>query len=386
MRIAGVVAEYNPFHNGHKFQLQETRKAGAEGIVVIMSGDCVQRGTAAVFSKYDRAQIAVQNGADLVIELPCPFSCSNSEVFARSAVRLMAGLGEGVVDMLSFGSESGDRHTLEQAAEISAMLENSQQVRELVAAGKTYPQAMYEASVSLCGRMAEVFSTPNNVLAVEYIKAVKRIAPWIQPYAIRREGVEHDSPKVTGTLASASHIRELIAEGASWSQYVPRGFEGLTPSLTKNAGREILFKLCTASKEDFLDLPDCDEHLANRFMSVVNSCPEDFVTFEQRLKSKNITMARVRRMVLHLVLGIRRSDIMEVPYGRILAFNHTGTRILAEADNRTLEYDTSLKKLESASEYAKRVAFLEKNAVKLRETAAYGRCVSNEYTRKIALT
>lgn len=111
MRIAGVVAEYNPFHNGHKFQLQATRKAGAEGVVVIMSGDCVQRGTAAVFSKYDRAQIAVQNGADLVIELPCPFSCSNSEIFARSAVRLMAGLGEGVVDMLSFGSESGDRHT-----------------------------------------------------------------------------------------------------------------------------------------------------------------------------------------------------------------------------------------------------------------------------------
>lgn len=95
MKIAGIVAEYNPFHNGHKYQIQATRQAGAEGIVAVMSGDCVQRGSAAVFSKYDRAQAAIRNGADLVIELPCPFSCSNSEVFARSAVRLLAGLGGG---------------------------------------------------------------------------------------------------------------------------------------------------------------------------------------------------------------------------------------------------------------------------------------------------
>ena len=103
MKIAGIVAEYNPFHNGHKYQIQATRQAGAEGIVAVMSGDCVQRGSAAVFSKYDRAQAAIRNGADLVIELPCPFSCSNSEVFARSAVRLLAGLGEDVVTTLSFG-------------------------------------------------------------------------------------------------------------------------------------------------------------------------------------------------------------------------------------------------------------------------------------------
>ncbi|RGF94246.1 hypothetical protein DXA02_03825 [Ruminococcus sp. AM54-1NS] len=145
MKIAGIVAEYNPFHNGHKYQIQATRQAGAEGIVAVMSGDCVQRGSAAVFSKYDRAQAAIRNGADLVIELPCPFSCSNSEVFARSAVRLLAGLGENVVTTLSFGCESGDKNALEQAAEISAMLENSQQVRELLSQGKTYPQAMYEA-------------------------------------------------------------------------------------------------------------------------------------------------------------------------------------------------------------------------------------------------
>ena len=148
----------------------------------------------------------------------------------------------------------------------------------------------------------------------------------------------------------------------------------------------MLFKLCTASREDFLALPDCDEHLANRFMSVVSSCPETMDIFEQRIKSKNFTMARVRRMVLHLVLGIRKDDIRQVPYGRILAFNRTGTRILAQAENRTLEYDTSLKKLEDISDYAKRVAFLEKNAVRLRETAAYGRCISNEYTRKITIT
>ena len=387
MSTAGIVAEYNPFHNGHKYQIQATRQAGAEGIVAVMSGDCVQRGSAAVFSKYDRAQAAIRNGADLVVELPCPFSCSNSEVFARSAVRLLAGLGEDVVTTLSFGCESGDRNALEQAAEISAMLENSQQVRELLSQGKSYPQAMYEASIGLYGRTAEeIFSTPNNVLAVEYIKAAKRIAPWLVPYAVKREAVAHDSQAESGDFASASHIRELIKEGGEWQKFVPYDFEGCKPSFTRQAGREMLFKLCTASREDFLALPDCDEHLANRFMSVVSSCPETMDIFEQRIKSKNITMARVRRMVLHLVLGIRKDDIRQVPYGRILAFNRTGTRILAQAENRTLEYDTSLKKLEDISDYAKRVAFLEKNAVRLRETAAYGRCISNEYTRKITIT
>lgn len=247
MKIAGIVAEYNPFHNGHKYQIQATRQAGAEGIVAVMSGDCVQRGSAAVFSKYDRAQAAIRNGADLVIELPCPFSCSNSEVFARSAVRLLAGLGEDVVTTLSFGCESGDRNALEQAAEISAMLENSQQVRELLSQGKSYPQAMYEASIGLYGRTAEeIFSTPNNVLAVEYIKAAKRIAPWLVPYAVKREAVAHDSQAESGDFASASHIRELIKEGGEWQKFVPYDFEGCKPSFTRQAGREMLFKLCTA--------------------------------------------------------------------------------------------------------------------------------------------
>ena len=245
MKIAGIVAEYNPFHNGHKYQIQATRQAGAEGIVAVMSGDCVQRGSAAVFSKYDRAQAAIRNGADLVIELPCPFSCSNSEVFARSAVRLLAGLGEDVVTTLSFGCESGDRNALEQAAEISAMLENSQQVRELLSQGKSYPQAMYEASIGLYGRTAEeIFSTPNNVLAVEYIKAAKRIAPWLVPYAVKREAVAHDSQAESGDFASASHIRELIKEGGEWQKFVPYDFEGCKPSFTRQAGREMLFKLC----------------------------------------------------------------------------------------------------------------------------------------------
>lgn len=386
MKIAGVVAEYNPFHYGHKYQLEMTRKAGAEGIVAVMSGDCVQRGSSAVFSKYDRAAAAVKNGADLVIELACPFSCSNSEVFARSAVSLLAGLGENVVDMVSFGCESDDRNALEQAAELSAMLENSQQVKELVSQGKTYPQAMYEVSVRLYGKLAErIFSSPNNVLAVEYIKAAKRFAPWIKPYAVKREAVAHDSTKTSGRFASASKLRELISSGKDWSGFSPCKFEGCVPAVTENAGREMLFKLCTSSKDDFLSLPDCDEGLANRFMSVAGSCPESIEDFELRLKSKNITRARVRRMILHLVLGIRKDDIRPVPYGRILALNNTGARILAQANNRTLEYDTSLKKLESVSNFAKRVSFLEQNAVKLRETAAYGKCVSNEYTKKITI-
>ena len=152
MVTVGVVAEYNPFHNGHKYQLEQARKMGATHIVCVMSGTAVQRGDIAVFSKYDRANAALKNGADLVIELPCPYSCAGAEIFAKSAVSLLGGLGENVVNGISFGCESDDIDMLNKAAEISQKLKDSQEVRQFLSEGMTYPQALKAAAEKTGGK------------------------------------------------------------------------------------------------------------------------------------------------------------------------------------------------------------------------------------------
>ena len=164
MKIAGVVAEYNPFHNGHKYHLEETRRMGATHIVVVMSGSAVQRGDTAISDKYFRAKTAVENGADLVIELPCPYSCSSAERFAGAAVQILAGFGEGGVSMLSFGCEDDDIALLDKAAEISSELDESDYVKEMLENGVPYPAAV--ASAAGIPEIKALFDKPNNMLAI----------------------------------------------------------------------------------------------------------------------------------------------------------------------------------------------------------------------------
>lgn len=382
MLAAGIVAEYNPFHNGHKYQIMQTRKAGASHIVVVMSGAAVQRGDIAVFDKYSRAQAAISNGADLVIELPAPYSCSNGEVFAKAAVQLLAGLGENVINMISFGCEYGEIEALYKAAEISEYLENSAVVKNLVSQGMTYPAAIAKAAED-CG-CGEIFSSPNNVLAIEYIKAIKEFAPWISPYGVKRHGSSHDSYEFQGEFASATFIRELIRKSSDYSEFVPCVFDSM-PSFMDNTYKAVLYRVMTVDKSQMMKLPDMSENIANRFLSVRESCSTlDQLT--ENLKSKNITMARVRRIILHLMLGITSEDIKPVPYGRILAFNDRGREILSVAKSSEIAYDTSLKKLEGVSAHAARVSQLEQNAVKLQELCVSGvPAFTNEYRRKITI-
>lgn len=384
MHVAGVVAEYNPFHNGHKYHLEQTGKMGADHIVVVMSGDAVQRGDVAVYSKYVRAQIALKHGADLVLELSAPYSCAPAQVFAENAVRLLAGFGEGVVNSISFGCACDNAQLLEKAQQRCAQLEDSEQFKELISEGLSYPAAMQKAAESDCEDIKNILSDANNVLAIEYIKAAKRFAPWIKLMCVERNGVFHDEMEVNGDLASATLVRKMIRYKTDLSKLVPE-LPDCEPAFLDNMDKALLFRIITADEDLVEELPFMSQSLANRFYKTVQKCPQSVAEFESLIKSKDITMARIRRMVMHLALGICELDMhVPVPYGRILALNEKGAQILAAAKNRTLEYDTSLSKLEKDID-SRRVAMLECNAVRLREICA-GDEFSNEYTRKIVLT
>lgn len=384
MHVAGVVAEYNPFHNGHKYHLEQTGKMGADHIVVVMSGDAVQRGDVAVYSKYERAQIALKHGADLVLELSAPYSCAPAQVFAENAVRLLAGFGEGVVNSISFGCACDNAQLLEKAQQRCAQLEDSEQFKELISEGLSYPAAMQKAAESDCEDIKSILSDANNVLAIEYIKAAKRFAPWIKLMCVERNGVFHDEMEVNGDLASATLVRKMIRYKTDLSKLVPE-LPDCEPAFLDNMDKALLFRIMTADEDLVEELPFITQSLANRFYKAVQKCPQSVAEFESLIKSKDITMARIRRMVMHLALGICELDMhVPVPYGRILALNEKGAQILAGAKKRTLEYDTSLSKLEKDID-SRRVAMLECNAVRLREICA-GDEFSNEYTRKIVLT
>lgn len=385
MLIAGVVAEYNPFHKGHKYHLDMTRAAGATHIVSVMSGSTVQRGDVAVFSKYQRASSAVRNGADLVIELPCPYSCSNGEVFARSAIELLAGLGS--VDMLSFGCECSDISLLERGAELSSELKNSQGVRDNLSVGMSYPQACAKALENQDMKISELFGKPNNTLAVEYIKSAKETAPDMKFLAVERKMIEHDSNTVNEEFAPASYIRKLIYSGEDYENFVPESYAGRAYSIG-NLDKILTYKIMTADHDELSMLPDMSDMLVNRFISVRENGVSSAAEFAENFKSRNITLARVRRMLIHLMIGVRKEDINSVPYGRILAFNERGREILGKSkNNRKILYDTSLKKLERSSLYAQRIAALEKKSVRLQELATDRKPeFSNEYKRKIMIS
>ncbi len=386
MLTAGVIAEYNPFHNGHKYQLDKTRQMGASHIVAVMSGAAVQRGDIAVADKFERAQAALKNGADLVIELPCPYSCASAERFARAGVRLLAGLGEHVVNRLSFGSECGDITKLKAAARLSRELEKSDTVKELTAKGRSYPSAVSKAAAE--HDMGGIFEQPNNMLGIEYIKALETAAPWIEPVCVKRKGAEHDSGDIKDNITSASAIRQMIAKGSDYSAYVPDTLTGRAFFL-KNADKAVLMKLMTAG-EELTRLPDMSAELVQRFLNIrdkhraeIRSADDLAILF----KNKSVTLARVRRMILNITLGIRADDFFDIPYGRILAFNKRGSEILAIAKGKsTLMYDTSLAELEKISSQAARISELEQRAVSLQQLCVKGEPeFISEYTRKITI-
>lgn len=356
MKTYGIICEYNPFHNGHIYQIEETRKQGATHIVAIMSGNYVQRGDVAMIDKFARAKSAVANGVDLVIEMPVVYSLSSANFFARAGVMMLGALG--CVDGISFGSECGDMELLKNAAMASINASKPEKIKPLVEQGMSFPQAIQQAIALEYGPIiASVFDSPNNTLAVEYLKAIKLLNLEFETYTVKRKGAEHDSPSPSEGIASASLIRQMIEDGEDISPYVPKETADLAKEYEEkellayfdNLERELLYVLRSMIPPTIAECPDVDPGLAN-FIFRAGIDARSIDEFLEITGTKRYTSAKIRRVLLNLYIGTKASDLMIMPpYGRILAFNEKGSEILKAAkekseDNKlAIPFDTSLK-------------------------------------------
>lgn len=340
MKVSGIVCEYNPFHNGHLYHIEKTRENGATHIVCVMSGNFVQRGDVAVLDKFTRAELAVKSGADLVIELPVSYCLSSAENFARGAVYLLDGLG--CIDEISFGSESGDIEEIISTMDKSDEIVQSEKIRELIGKGFTYPRAVSEILRETDRKSAEIISEPNNILAVEYMRALKYFKSGIKPFTVKRSGAMHDSSETSQEFASASYIRTHIE---SARDFVPEIWADALESGTadiKHLERAILYKIRTAEDEEIWEISDSKGLIERIYGNTAQSLDELF----ESVKSKNCTMAKVKRVVLSLLIGISKIQMCLPPYARVLAFNERGKEILAlTKKTKKIPVGTSLAKL-----------------------------------------
>ena len=360
MKTYGIICEYNPFHNGHIYQIEETRKHGATHIAAIMSGNYVQRGDVAMIDKFARAKAAVQGGVDLVVEMPVVYSISSANFFARAGVMMLGALG--CVDGISFGSECGDIDMLKNAAMASLSMSTKEnvesKVKPLLEQGMSFPAAMQQAIALEHGPMiAAVFDSPNNTLAVEYLKAMKLLNLDFDIFTVKRKGAAHDSSEAADGFASGSLLREMIEDGEDISAYVPQYMADIVKEYEDkqqlayfdNLERELLYVLRSLIPPMIAECPDVDPALANLiFRAGVDSNSID--EFLEKAGTKRYTDARLRRILLNLYVGVKASDLMIMPpYGRVLALNERGAEILKAAkekaeDNKfAIPFGTSLK-------------------------------------------
>ena len=331
MKTAAVVAEYNPFHSGHKYQLEKTRAAGATHIVAVMSGNFVQRGEAAIYDKFLRASAAVKSGADLVVELPLPWATGTAQTFARGAVGLVKALGS--VDMLSFGCENSDLPALERLADTLYSEEYENIISSLLAQNKTFASIRQSAAEALCGEdIAKLLEKPNNILAVEYIAAAKNTGCNFEFNAVSRVGDGYNESTYSGSgFASATALRKAIRSGGFNPLLVPEEVKELYTEDFSDFSRldlAVLSKLRTLPAEEIAQAPDISEGLENRIYSAIREAVsvEDLL---ERIKTKRYTAARIRRIVLSLFLGVKAENSLGIPpYIRILACNEKGKEIL----------------------------------------------------------
>ena len=325
MSCYGVICEYNPFHNGHRKQLQAIRRHDPDGgIICLMSGNFVQRGAPAVFDKSIRAKAAVLSGADLVLELPVTASLSSAEGFAAEGVRILSHF----CDRLCFGAETGDANTLMDAARRLQTPEFSTALRLQLDMGLSFPAARQAALGS------DLLSRPNDILGVEYCKAILAQGSAMKPLVIRRGGNYH-ATEADPEDPSATSLRALIADGEEWLEHVPEVthncFADATIHNLAHGEKAILARLRSMTEEDFEALPHGSEGLWRKFMHAVRSesTVEGILT---AVKSKRYTRTRLDRMLMCAYLGITR-EMLETPapYARVLAFNNRGRELLKAA-------------------------------------------------------
>ncbi len=363
MKITGIVCEYNPIHNGHLYHIEQTRKNGATHIIAVMSGNFVQRGETAVMDKFTRSALALKGGADLVIEIPAVYCLSSAEFYARGAVSIMNSLG--CVDEISFGSECGDIDMLRTAAEAVRSVDR-ELVTKKMKGGMTYPAALCDVLHEKYSDISAVTASPNNILAIEYLNALKLLESGIRPFTVCRYGAGHDSEYAEGSFASASYIRKNVDEADRFipeyvmSEYRRCLIDGKLSDMSR-LERVILYRLRMADLKELQTVPDVGQGLEYRLMQSASEKTLDGLL--ERLKTKRYTMARLKRILLNLTIGITKDDLKILPpYARVLAFNERGREILSRCKESRIPVSTSLSRLSASGYEAERFAFLEGRA------------------------
>ena len=384
--IFATAAEYNPFHNGHAYHISQIKKLGADGIIAVMSGSFVQRGEPAVMSKFERAKCAVRNGVDLVFELPVSFSVGSAERFAAGCVRIAEATG--VVSKFCFGSESANVPTFEKTVETLETPEFSSILKEELSEGKTFAAARATALKEIGAFAPE---KPNDILAVEYIKELKRLKSKIEPVAIKRVGDYHGGS--TG-FASASEIRRKIDGGVLPKEDLPKEtsetlekllLQGKAPAKIENLERMIIGFFRNAEAAELKEYYAVTEGAENRIIAAAKTATsiEDFY---EKVKTKRYTMATVRRMLIAPFLGIKKEE-PTIPFLRVLAFNSRGAEIMKNVKKSSgLPLITNFTpELAALSEFAEQIA-LERRATDLFSLAmpVIGSAFS-DYTEKITM-
>ena len=325
MQITGIICEYNPLHLGHKKQIDFLKQQGHQ-VVCLMSGNFVQRGHPAIFDKMTRAKAALDCGADLVVELPITSALSSAEGFASGGVEILSK----ICDCICFGAENADCDALMETARTLLSPDFSQKLRLQLHKGVSFPAAR-AAALAQCGLDAGILATPNNILAVEYCKAILAQNSDLKPLPITRCGAYHDEvPDAQNPSATA--LRKLLENGKDWQNYVPENVIDLydkAPIHTLLCGEQtILYRLRTMTDGEFEALPYGSEGLWRKLMHASRSC----ATLEEIIaatKSKRYTRTRIDRMILCAYLGITQQQLHSpAPYARVLAFNDNGRRIL----------------------------------------------------------
>ena len=363
-KVLGIIAEYNPFHNGHLYHLEQSKKiTGCTYTVAIMSGNFTQRGSTSLIDKWSKAKCALENGIDLVIELPTLYSTSSAENFAEGSIKILDSLK--VVDYISFGAETSNIDILDKIATV--LYNEPKEYKNLLShelhKGISFPKARENALMMYLNdirKYVNILSSPNNILGIEYLKALKKYNSNITPISIPRFEAYHNDIKFTGNIASSTAIRNIFKNNGF------KILEKLIPSNTYSSlmqnikighivpdfsvfDNDLIYNLRKMNLQDIAELADVSEGLEFALKNAANSC-NSLVEFLNIIKSKRYTSTRIQRILLYSLLGITKKDInisrKTQPYIRVLGFNQKGKFLISEAAkaNPKLQIITSVKK------------------------------------------
>ena len=408
-KVLGIISEYNPFHNGHLYHLEQSKKiTGANYTIAIMSGNFTQRGSTSIIDKWSKAEIALNCGIDLVIELPLLYSISSAENFADGAIKILDSLK--IVDYLSFGAETSEIDNLDKIANV--LYKEPKAYKDLltkkIKKGLSFPKARENALMTYLpdsNNYENILSSPNNILGIEYLKALKRHKSNIRPISVARFETGYNDLNYSGNIASATAIRNIVKNGGfdiirrllpspSYNILMDNIKQGHIVTDLSAFEKQIIYNLRKMDVKEISDLPDVTEGLEFAIKKAANACNtlHEFFTL---IKSKRYTATRIQRILLYALLGITKKDMALSkkinPYIRVLGLNNRGKFLISEIakSNPKLEIITSVKRFYENSNNKNLNLLLDKDIWATNVyTIAYDfdSCNNLDFTKKLVIT